>query len=156
MLNPQGSCVPVSCGNGFFFSTTAAQCVPLPQNCVAADPFTQTCAACSHGSSVDSNGVCVSRCPSGKIFVNNDCYTLPPNCRSLNYILQCADCDSSFTIKGGECVACLGPNPSFPCVECPIGQMVNTNGLCVVKGENCGAVSQVTGLCETCVSGAAP
>lgn len=96
-----GACNPVNCGTGLYFSVALGQCTFLPAQCVSFNALTQLCASCTAGFFPDQSGGCASPCPTGQFFVNNQCFTLPANCQSLNTILQCDDCGNNFRLTQG-------------------------------------------------------
>ena len=81
---------------------------------------------------------------------------MPVNCKSLDSVLHCTSCVTNYEMVQGDCQLCNGPNPSFPCVRCPIGQFVNNNGSCITQGQNCASIDQNSGLCLSCANGDTP
>jgi hypothetical protein len=148
-----GACIAVNCGIGFYFSVALNQCTPLPDRCVVFNAITQLCKTCTNGFFPNTAGTCVSPCPAGQFFVNQQCYTLPTNCLNLTNVLHCDACATNYRLIQGECRLCNGPNPAYPCTTCPLNQFVNTNGQCVTPGANCASFDQNTGLCLSCANG---
>ena len=94
-------------------------------------------------------------CESWQAMVKDMCINLPPHCVSLNNFYQCDKCKSGYSLNGGSCKLCNGPNPSSPC-SCPTHQIMNSYGNCIKKNDHCLYVNQDTGGCLSCISGNAP
>lgn len=155
-LGSNGNCNAVPCSTGQFFNISLGVCTPLPNDCTAFSPLTQKCTSCVLGYSLDSKGVCINPCPLGYAPAGETCLPLPSHCVGLTFIGHCRGCESGFRLQGGGCQPCDGPNPNFPCVFCPINQIVGSSGLCIDVMPHCFSLSQETGKCISCASGVPP
>lgn len=102
-----------------------------------------------------TNGICVLspvNCNQNQILINSQCTDLPPNCLTLNVYFQCTSCAANFQLISGVCQACNGPNPNFPCLNCPLGMYVDNQGRCQPVNQNCGSYNSANGLCLTCIN----
>lgn len=135
------------CGNGQIYNTTIGKCVDAvcPVGCL--DDCSKGCGSCESGRYLNySNGYC----PTCSSAIAN-CAT----CTSSAAGPVCTSCESGYTLKDGQCVACPAGTYSAAgatsCTSCPTGYTSNAgSSSCTICASG---YKSVNGHCVTCPAG---
>jgi hypothetical protein len=165
----------LACSSGYSIYNGVCTVLSNTNNCQLYNFAANICATCNPGYSLLNgacvlgpvcvigqiliNGVCTlspGSCTQNQVVINSQCVDLPKNCLTLNTYFQCTSCASNSQFVAGICQACNGPNPNFPCLNCPTGMFVDSQGRCQPANQYCGSYNSANGLCLTCTNGLQP
>lgn len=151
-----------NCTNGYFKNSLNNNSCEKPDyssKCEEWDFVNGKCKLCSTGYYWNIY-LCIlniaNNCSPGQVIIQNQCVNLPDNCLSINDYRICTQCAAGYQMMAGECKKCNGINPNYPCATCPLNQYVDATGTCRLASAYCATINQLTGLCNSCTSGAAP
>lgn len=150
-----GPTCTTTCGTEKYGDTSDRTCKDCGSDCDACTDDT-TCTTCSTGF-YNSNGECVSTCPTNSIVNGGDCDHCDTGCSTCDTIISnCTSCSSGYFLDGTTCVTDCGDGNygdtsdstckacdltvctkciSFEkCTECIPSKILASDGTC---GDNC-------------------
>lgn len=168
-----------TCNAGSYLYNGSCNQYPNSANCKLFSFTQNACITCNTGYTLQNgacsvvfvcpsgqqlvNGICIlnpTTCSSNQVLINSQCVNLPANCLGLNIYYQCTQCAQNYQIVAGYCQLCTGSNSNYPCVTCPQGQFVDSNGNCqssiTVTIQFCLTYSTSGNSCQTCNNGQPP
>ena len=150
-----------TCWGGYFLNAGACLQPYGSANCLIWNFNTNLCDQCQPNYSYilnicQINTIAPISCPGNQFLVGMTCINLPPNCLALNSFYICTQCALNYQISSGQCVACNGLNPNFPCLSCPANYFITAVGACQAASPYCKSSNQLNGWCTSCISGGDP